>query len=130
MTIFENVPDDIYIARLRKSLSWRKTLACVYALGGIIFFGIAAYYWVVIYNEMMTYVGHLDAESAKAMTHSELAAMNVKSNFYFGIGIGAVLIAGLSVGTSFLVSAAVICFGGRKERMLIHYYEQSTRTNV
>ena len=130
MTIFENVRDDIYINKLRKSLSLRKTVAYLYTLGGIIFIGFAAYYGVAIYNEMMTYVGHLDADSTRALTPSDLAAMNAKSNFYFGISIGAALVSGLYFGASLLVSAAVLHFGGRKEKMLLHYYAQATRTDT
>ena len=56
--------------------------------------------------------------------------MSVKSNFYFGVGIGALLMAALSVGATLIVNAVVLLFGGRKERMLVQYYDKSKGTGA
>jgi hypothetical protein len=130
MTVFDKVSDDIYIARLRKSLGSRKILAYIYVLVGVIVLGASIYYGMSIYDEMVKYVAHLNAEDARNLSKADLSEMSVKSNFYFGIGIGVTLMAAASSGAALVVNACVLLFGGRKEKMLIRYYDQSTRAGT
>ena len=74
---------------------------------------------------MMEYIGHLEEEDSRNMNDKDFADMSVKSNFYFGIGIGSLLMGVLTAGVTFIVNAVVLNFGGRKEKMLIHYYDKS-----
>jgi len=127
MTVFDKIPDDIYIAKLRKSLGFRKTLAYIYVLASAVVLGVSIYYGMSIHDEMLKYVAHLNAEDARNLSKADIAEMSVKSNFYFGIGIGVTLMAALSGGAALVVNAGVLLFGGRKEKMLIRYYDQSTK---
>jgi hypothetical protein len=130
MTPYDKASDEIYIGKLRKSLESRMTVAFLYVLVGILIFGTSIYYGKSLYEEMVKYVGFLQAEDAKNMSNSDFAKISAKSNFYFGIGIGAALTAALSAGIMLIANAVLLLFGGRKEKMLIHYYEKSTKTHT
>lgn len=122
----KKLSDKQYIEKIIKDEASRKrTLIFIVSLAILMLIPII-YYTSTIYGELQLLLSNLHSNS-ELKIDSALKASDEKGSFYIGFGTGCAITAGYFAAISMLGHALGYYLSGRKDRMLIKYYEQSNK---